>query len=104
MNCNKLWLFSTVLDLGHLRPVKAVGTGVGENEYEHAGPGCAAKARAQAEFGLKAAVVGVGITRIDGGYGVQVNLGAPPEPDADLPETIDGVPVRVEVVGPIRKR
>jgi hypothetical protein len=64
----------------------------------------AAKARALDEFGRKASVVGVGITRIDGGYGVKVNLEAPPAPDTELPGTIDGVPVRVEVVGKIRKR
>jgi hypothetical protein len=64
----------------------------------------AAKARALDEFRRKAYVVGVGITRIDGGYGVKVNLEAPPAPDAELPEIIDGVPVCVEVVGKIRKR
>jgi xanthine dehydrogenase molybdopterin-binding subunit B len=64
----------------------------------------AAKARALEVFGQKAQVVGVGITRIGGGYGVKVNLGAPPAPDADLPDTVDGVPVRVEVVGTIRPR
>ena len=63
----------------------------------------AAKERAKAVFARKASVVGVGIIKLDGGYGVKVNLGAPPPPDADLPETIDGVPVRVEVVGTIRK-
>jgi hypothetical protein len=64
----------------------------------------AAKARALNEFRRKASVVGVGITRIDGGYGVKVNLDSPTDPDAELPEAIDGVPVRVEVVGKIRKQ
>jgi hypothetical protein len=66
----------------------------------------AAKAKALDEFRrkAKASVVGVGITRIDGGYGVKVNLDAPPAPDTELPDAIDGVPVRVEVVGKIRKR
>ena len=64
----------------------------------------AAKARALEVFGRKAQVVGVGLTRIGGGYGVKVNLGATPPPDADLPDTVDGVPVRVEVVGTIRPR
>jgi hypothetical protein len=63
----------------------------------------AAKERAKAAFAKKASVVCVGITKIDGGYGVKINLGEPPPPDADLPEAIDGVPVRVEVVGTIRK-
>src|SRR3954451_25025790 len=64
----------------------------------------AAKARALDLFRRKATVVGVGITRIDDGYGVKVNLQTPPDPKAELPATIDGVPVRVEVVGKIRKR
>ena len=64
----------------------------------------AAKERAKALFAGKAPVVGIGIVRIDGGYGVKVNLGAPPAPGVELPEVIDGVPVRVEVVGTIRKR
>jgi hypothetical protein len=64
----------------------------------------AAKARALEVFGHLATVVGVGITRIGGGYGVKVNLREPPTSRATLPETVDGVPVRVEVVGTIRKR
>jgi hypothetical protein len=56
----------------------------------------------QAVFERLAPVVGVGVTRIDGGYGVKVNLRAPP-PEGQIPESVDGVPVRVEVVGAIRK-
>jgi hypothetical protein len=63
----------------------------------------AAKARALEVFGRLAAVVGVGITSIDGGYGVRINLREPPAPGVRLPETIDDVPVEVKVVGPIRK-
>jgi hypothetical protein len=64
-----------------------------------------AKERAKVLFARKASVVGVGISRVaGGGFGVKVNLSEPLPPDADLPETIDGVPVRVEVVGTIRKR
>ncbi len=48
--------------------------------------------------------VGVGITRIGEGYGVKLNLEGPPAPDANLPNDVDGVPIRVEVVGAIRKR
>ena len=62
-----------------------------------------AKARALDLFRGKASIVGMGITRIDGGYGVKVNLNASPAPDVDLPETILGVPVRVEIVAKIRK-
>ena len=62
----------------------------------------AAKERAKAIFAGKASVVGIGITRVGDGYGVKVNLDAPPATDAEFPETIDGVPIRIEVVGPIR--
>jgi hypothetical protein len=64
----------------------------------------AAKSKALAAFSRNASVVGVGITRVDGGYGVKVNLVEPPQPGAELPETVDGVPIRVEVVGTIRKQ
>jgi hypothetical protein len=64
----------------------------------------AAKERAKILFALNASVVGIGINRIaGGGFGVKVNLSEPLPPDVDLPETIDGVPVRIEVVGTIRK-
>jgi len=55
-------------------------------------------------FGRLGVVVGVGITRIDGGYGVKVNLREQPARGVELPQTVNGVPVRVEVTGPIRKR
>jgi hypothetical protein len=64
----------------------------------------AAKERIKAFFADRASVVSVGITRVNDGYGVKVNLCAPLDADADLPKTIDGVPIRVEVVGPVRKR
>lgn len=64
----------------------------------------AAKERAKSFFAGNASVVGIGLTRVGDGYGVKVNLGTPPAPDADLPDTIDGVPVRIEVVGTIRPR
>jgi hypothetical protein len=63
-----------------------------------------AKAKVLKIFGRKAAVVGVGITEINGGYGVKVNLRQAPHPGTDLPDALDGVPVRVEVVGTLRKR
>ena len=47
---------------------------------------------------------GVGITRVDGGYAVKVNLSAPPQAEINLPGEIDGVPIRVEVVGRVTKR
>ena len=49
-------------------------------------------------------VVGVGVTRVDGDYAVKINLREPLADEANAPAEIDGVPVRVEIVGPIRKR
>jgi len=48
-------------------------------------------------------VVGVGITRIGDGYGLKVNLSERVADDA-VPEQVDGVPIKMEVVGEIRKR
>jgi hypothetical protein len=62
----------------------------------------AAKSRVLTEFQKLAPVVGVGITRANEGYAVKVNLQAPPPEGIVLPESVDGVPVRVEVVGTIR--
>lgn len=58
-----------------------------------------AKSRALAIFKELAAVVGVGITRFGDGYGLKVNLESEPADDASLPAEVDGVPIRVEVVG-----
>ena len=63
----------------------------------------AAKARALEVFSRLAPVVGVGVTAVDGGYGVRVNLREPPPPDIELPASIDDVPVQVRVVGEIHK-
>ena len=64
----------------------------------------AAKAAALRRFARIAKVAGVGITRIGGEYAVKVNLTEPIDPDVELPTEIDGVPIRVEVVGAIRPR
>jgi hypothetical protein len=64
----------------------------------------AAKAPAAEAFGRLAEVLGVGITRIGKGYGLKVNLSRLPRGENSLPSEIVGVPVRVEVVGKIRKR
>lgn len=48
--------------------------------------------------------VAIGITRVEGVYGLKVNLAAHPAAEVRLPTTVDGVPVRVEVTGPVRKR
>ena len=48
--------------------------------------------------------VAVGVMPLgEGRYGLKVNLAAPPDENISLPDEIEGVPVRVEVVGPIRK-
>lgn len=51
-------------------------------------------------------LVGIGVIKVDDGYAVRVNLDAEPSgPNRrKVPKTIDGVPVAVEVTGPIRAR
>jgi hypothetical protein len=63
----------------------------------------AAKAAALRHFESVGTVVGVGVTRIAGDYAVKVNLSEPLAEGTELPAEIDGVPVHVEIVGPIRK-
>jgi hypothetical protein len=62
----------------------------------------AAKAKATVQL-AKLPVVGVGITRIGDGYGLKVNLSESVAVDA-IPEHVNGVPIKMEVVGEIRKR
>lgn len=64
----------------------------------------AAKAKAKEIFSRWGEVNGVGLARAAGGYVLKVNLAKAPALDADLPREIDGVPVRVEVVGPLHRR
>lgn len=64
----------------------------------------AAKAQAAETFGRLAEVAGIGITRVGNGYGLKVNLSRLPRTATALPTEIDGVPVRIDIVGPIRKR
>ena len=49
------------------------------------------------------AVNGVGIARQGAGYAVKLNLVRPTKTDA-VPSRVDGVPVKVEIVGEITKR
>jgi hypothetical protein len=63
-----------------------------------------AKIKAAKVFGRKANVVGVGITQIGGSYGVKVNIREAPKAGTAFPESVEGVPVQVEVVGRITKR
>lgn len=48
--------------------------------------------------------VAIGITRVDGEYGLKVNLSQPPDPSVVLPHAVQGVPVKIEVTGRITKR
>lgn len=51
--------------------------------------------------GVEAAV---GITRVNGLYAVKVNVSERSTPTPRIPNMVDGVPVKVEVVGVIRPR
>ena len=63
-----------------------------------------AKSRALETFSRFGDVVGVGLTKTGDAYGLKVNFRVPPhDPDA-VPGEVDGVPVKWEVVGQIRKR
>ncbi len=62
------------------------------------------KADAHGTFSRLASVVGIGITRVGAGYGLKINLHAAPDGTVTLPADIQGVPVRVEIVGAIRKQ
>ncbi|MBI2431561.1 MAG: hypothetical protein HYV26_01675 [Candidatus Hydrogenedentes bacterium] len=64
----------------------------------------AAKPRVQDLLRGVPQLAGVGITRVEKGYGVKVNLSAEPAAGVQVPTEVDGVPVRVEVVGRISKR
>ncbi len=46
-------------------------------------------------------VAGIGITRIGDDYAVKVNLRTALGADIEVPTTVNGVPVCVEVTGPI---
>jgi hypothetical protein len=63
----------------------------------------AAKQRALEVFRPLADVVGVGITRAAEGYALKVNLRQQPRGGISLPKNVDGIPVMIEVVGPIVK-
>ena len=64
----------------------------------------AAKSHALEIFGKLAQVAGVGITRSSNGYALKVNLTQSPTRGAALPCEVNVVPVKTEIVGPIRKR
>jgi hypothetical protein len=64
----------------------------------------AAKERAKSLLAGKASVVGIGLTRVGDGFGVKVNLDAPPAPDAGPTRDHRWRPRPVEVIGTIRPR
>jgi hypothetical protein len=64
----------------------------------------AAKKRALEVFSEFGDIVGIGLTTIDDQYGLKVNFSSPPRNPSAVPSDVDGVPVRVEVVGSIRKQ
>lgn len=64
----------------------------------------AAKSKALTLLQNSPTVVGIGIARQDGAYCVKVNVSHAPAVAEAVPASIDGVPVRVAVVGEIRKR
>jgi hypothetical protein len=48
-------------------------------------------------------LTGVGITRVGEGYGLKVNLSKSVDASS-VPGQVDGVPIKLEIVGEIRKR
>jgi len=63
----------------------------------------AAKVRAKEVFPRLVDVAGIGITRLDQGYAVKVNLERQPSPEVSLPGELDGVPIHIEITGGAHK-
>lgn len=63
-----------------------------------------AKERGKALLANLHTVAGIGITRRDGRYAVQVSLAGPSLDSASVPDEIAGVPVVVRVVGEVHKQ
>ena len=64
----------------------------------------AAKPLAEAVLTDLLGKVAIGITRIGDDYGLKVNLASAPSPNIEIPSVVAGVPIRIEVTGPISKR
>lgn len=62
----------------------------------------AARRKALRLLAQGAAVCAVGIAREGGRYVVKLSLETDPDPALELPAQIDGVPVVIEVIGPVR--
>ena len=63
----------------------------------------AAKRKAARRLARVPQVNGIGVVRVAAGYGLKVNLAEAVAPGV-LPRAVDGVPLRTEVVGRIRRR
>lgn len=63
----------------------------------------AAKRKAASRLARVPQVNGIGVMRVGAGYALKVNLAEPVGPDV-IPDAVDGVPLRAEVVGRIRRR
>jgi hypothetical protein len=64
----------------------------------------AAKHKLMAMLAALAEPAAIGIERLaDGSYGLKVNLSKPAD-GATVPSSVDGVPVRCEVIGRVEKR
>ena len=64
----------------------------------------AAKSKAKQVLSQYGQVNGVGITERDGQYTIKVNLEKESVTDEDWPDSIDGVPLVVQLIGKIRKQ
>lgn len=64
----------------------------------------AAKKPAQVAFDRLGQGAAIGITRRGAGYGLKVNVPRAFPDHVKAPTEIEGVPVRIEIVGPLRKR
>jgi hypothetical protein len=62
-----------------------------------------AKRKAARRLARVPQVNGIGVMRVEAGYGLKVDLAEAVEPGV-IPDTVDGVPLRAEVVGRIRRR
>jgi hypothetical protein len=64
----------------------------------------AAKEKAKRQLSGNPLIVGIGLTRIGDDYAVKINVAAAPADGPSVPDSIDGVPVRCEVVGKLKPR
>ena len=64
----------------------------------------AVKGLAKQVFAKFGPVAGVGLTRVGSDYAVKVNLEMESDPGVEMPDSLEGVPVKVEIVGKITKR